>query len=228
MEMTTRMMRINRKLALAASLTAIVVGVGTGVAFAAAEESGGDNISPANTSTTATNSGNITFKGTVSGLSVTVTCKNSSISGTTPASGLGPANVNNPSFTNCSDNVFGNDTVTTNSTNGHWQVTFVDAANDEGLVIGSTTDEPAGHGSHSGDQIKITIPKAGAKFVAAGGFCTITVAPSGAVTIIGSYNDAGTLTFSSQSIPVSGSGCTATSSSMSGIYTFSPIIQDVS
>jgi len=219
MEMTTRMIRINGKLALAASLTAIVLGVGTGVAFATGENDT-DNISPANTSTTATNSGNITFKGTVSGLSVTVTCKNSSISGTTPASGLGPANINNPSFTNCSDNVFGNDTVTTNSTNGHWQVTFIDATNE--------TENPDSAEPNSGDSLRITIPKAGAKFVAAGGFCTITVAPSGAVTIIGSYNDAGTLTFSSQSIPVSGSGCTASSSSMSGTYTFNPGFHDVS
>lgn len=227
MEMTTRMIRINRKLALIASLTTIVVGVGTGVAFAATENDT-DNINPAGTSVTATNSGNITFKGTVSGLSVTVTCKNSSISGTTPATGLGPKNINNPSFTNCSDNVFGNDTVTTNSTNGSWQVTFIDATSDEGIVIGTTTDEPKGHGSHSGDSLRITIPKAGAKFVAAGGFCTITVAPSGPVTVTGTYNDVNTLTFSGASIPVSGAGCTASSSSMSGTYTFSPGIQDVS
>lgn len=47
MEMTTRMIRVTKKLTLAASLTAIVVGLGTGIAFAAAENDT-DGISPTN------------------------------------------------------------------------------------------------------------------------------------------------------------------------------------
>src|SRR6185437_10203057 len=151
MEMTTRMIRINRKLALAAGLTAVVVGLGTGIAFAAGDTD--DSISPANTAFTASNSTNIVFKGSINGLPITVTCKASSISGTTPASGLGPINIANPSFTMCTDSAFGTDTVTTNSTNGHWQLTFIDVANDE-----------SGTEPNTGDMLQITIPKAGATF----------------------------------------------------------------
>lgn len=240
MEMNTRMIRINKKLALAASLTAVVVGLGTGVAFAGAEESGGDNINPASTPFTASNSTNITFKGTINGVAITVTCTVASLSGTTPASGLGPVNISNPTFGSsaapCKDSAGGTDTVTTNSTNGPWQLTFCDEANDEGIVIGSTTDEPAGHPGHTGDAscktgdaLQITIPKAGATFrsTALSG-CTITAAPSGSANISGAYDDVNTLTFSSASIPVSGSGCFASSSAISGSYKSSINIQDVS
>lgn len=218
MEMTTRMIRIHKKLALAVSLTAIVAGLGTGIAFAAGDTD--DNISPANTSITANNSTNITFKGTINGISVTVTCTTSSISGTTPSSGLGPVNVNNPSFTGCRDTFGGTDTVTTNSTNGHWQLTFIDstATNEE------TQAEP-----NSGDKLQITIPKAGATFkssILPG--CTITAAPSGSASITGTYDDVSTLTISSASIPVSGSGCTASTSSMSGSYKSTPGFHDAS
>jgi hypothetical protein len=232
MEMTTRMIRINKGLALAASLTAVVVGLGTGVAFASAETDT-DNVNPANTAFTAGNSSNILFKGNVDGNPITVTCTVSGISGTTPATGLGPVNISNPIFGSsaapCKDSAGGTDTITTNSTNGPWQLTFVDLANDEGIVIGATTDEPAGHAVHTGDQIKITIPKAGAKFTSTAlSGCTITAAPGGPASITGAYDDVNRLAFSSASFTVSGSGCFASSSAISGSYQFTPDIQDVS
>ena len=218
MEMTTRMIRIHKKLAVAASLATIVVGVGTGMAFAAGDTD--DNISPASTNITASNTTNITFKGTINGIGITVTCTASSISGTTPATGLGPVNVNNPSFTGCKDTFGGTDTVTTNSTNGHWQLTFIDST-----ASGEETQaEP-----NSGDKLQITIPKAGATFkssILPG--CTITAAPSGPANVSGAYDDVSTLTITNASIPVSGAGCSASSSSMSGTYKSNPGFHDVS
>lgn len=76
------MIRINKRLALAASLTAVVVGLASGVAFAAGDSD--DNTSPTSTKVTADNSTNIIFRGTVGGQSVTVTCKNSSILAASP------------------------------------------------------------------------------------------------------------------------------------------------
>jgi hypothetical protein len=228
MEMTTPMIRINKKLALVASLTVVVAGLGTGVAFAANPEPSpnDDSISPANTSFTATST-NITFSGHINGTPITVKCTNSSISAKTLSSGLGPINISpDPTFGSCGSGLH----VNTNHNNGSWQLTFLDAASDEGIVIGSTTDEPAGHGTHSGDQIQITIPKAGATFT--DDFipgCTITVAPTGPVTISGTYDDVNTLTLNT-SVPVSHSGCTSDpTASVSGTYSSGTThIQDVS
>lgn len=201
------MVRISKKLTLAASLTAIVLGLGTGVAFAAAENDT-DGITPASTNFTSSST-SVTFSGTINGLPINVKCTSDSLTGTTPASGsgLGPFNINNPTFSSCGSGL----SVTTNNTNGSWQLTFVDAANDEGATEGS---------GQTGDQIKITIPKAGAKFtdIFIPG-CTITAAPTGSATITGTYDDVNTLTLSSASVPVSASGCTASSStSVSGTY----------
>lgn len=202
------MIRVSKKLTLAAGVTAIVLGLGTGIAFAAAENDT-DGITPASTNFTSSST-NITFKGTIDNIPITVTCSNSSISGTTPAAGggLGPFNINNPTFGNCGSGL----TVKTNNTNGHWQLTFVDAANDEGSTEGS---------GQTGDQIKLTIPKAGATFtdIFLPG-CTITVAPTGSASVTGTYDDVNTLTLSNASVPVSASGCTS-SSTTSATGTFS-------
>ena len=201
------MIRVNRKLVLVASLTAVVVGLGTGIAFAAAENDT-DGITPASTNFTSSST-NVTFSGTINGLPINVKCTSDSLTGKTPASGsgLGPFTINNPTFSSCGSGL----SVTTNSTNGSWQLTFVDAPNDEGATEGT---------GQMGDQIKITIPKAGAKFTDA--FipgCTITAAPTGAASITGAYDDVNTLTLSSASVPVSASGCTAASTTtVSGTY----------
>lgn len=142
-------------------------------------------------------------------------------------SGLGPVNINNPTFTNCTDNLGGTDGI---KTNGTWQVTFLDAANDEGIVIGDTTDEPSGHGTHSGDQIKVTIPRGGATFMSTAiPRCAITAAPTRSAPITGTYDDVNKVLFSNASFPVNGAGtCSASSSVIMGEYQVSPSLQDVS
>lgn len=205
--MTTRMIRISRKLTLAASLTAIVLGLGTGIAFAAGDTD--DNL-PANTPFTSSST-NVTFSGTINGLPINVTCTVDSLKGTTPMAptGLGPFNINNPVFSSCGSGL----SVTTNSTNGSWQLTFLDST--------ATNEETATEGSgQTGDQIKITMPKAGAKFTDT--FipgCTITAAPTGPASVTGIYDDVNTLKLSNASVPVSASGCTSSSTtSVSGTY----------
>jgi hypothetical protein len=217
MEMTTHMIRISKKLALAASLTAVVVGLGTGIAFASAETDT-DNITPANTSFVATST-NFVAKSTINGVPITVTCKSVTISGTTPASGLGPVNINNPSFSGCTDNLHETDIITTNSTNGPWRLTFIDAANDE------SQSEP-----NTGDQLQVTIPKAGATFQSSSiPGCTVIVASNGPATITGAYDDSNTLSFSNASIPVQGVGCTASSvTTISATFKFNINLHDVS
>lgn len=213
MEMTTRMIRINKKLALAASLTAVVVGVSTGVAFAAGDTD--DSISPPNTSFVATST-NFAVKVTVNGLPITITCKGVSLSGTTPGSGLGlmPIGV---SFSGCTTSTGGTVTVTMNTANGSWQLTFIDSA----ATGEETQTEP-----NTGDAMQITIPKAGATFTVSG--CTISVAPSGPVNVVGSYDDMGTLSFNGVSIPVSGAGCVVNSVTITGTFKFGPGLHDVS
>lgn len=223
MEMTARMIRINKGLALAASLTVVVVGLGTGVAFAATENDT-DNISPASTAFTASNSGNITFNGSLDGVSYTVTCTSSSLTATTPASGLGPVTLTNPpSFSGCTDNHGGTDTI---MTSGTWTLKFIDLANDEGISIGSTTDEPAMHAGHSGDSLQITIPAGGGVFTTTAlRGCTLTTK---ATTITGAYDDVNTVTFSGATINVSASGCFASNPTQSGKYSSNQNFQDVS
>lgn len=206
MEMTTRMIRISKKLALAGSLIAVVAGLATGVAFAAGDTD--DNISPVNTNITASAT-NITFKFTANGILVTVTCKNASISGTTPALGLGPINLNNPSFTGCTVS------ISTNNTNGPWQLTFIDAVNDE------SQSEP-----NSGDQLQITIPKAGATIISPVLGCVITLAPTGAVNIRVPYDDVNTFSLNGVSIPAA--GCGVSSVTVTGTFKVTPSLHDVS
>jgi len=94
----------------------------------------------------------------------------------------------------------------------------IDAANDE------TAIEP-----NKGDKLRLTIPKAGATFsssIVSG--CTITAAPTGPASVNGTYNDASTDTVKSASIPVTGAGCSASSSTLSATVVLSPSIHDVS
>jgi hypothetical protein len=212
------MIRISKKLALAASLTAVVVGLGTGVAFAAGDTD--DSISPASTAFTANNSTNIVFKGNVNGFPVTVTCKNSSISGSTPASGLGPVNINNPTFSGCTDSLGGTDTITTNSTNGHWQLTFLDS---------TATGEETQTEPNSGDSLQVTIPKGGATFTSTAlPGCVITVTVTVTVIITGTYDDVSIVVFTNVSISVKGAGCVAASFSISGSYKSTTNFHDAS
>ena len=42
--------------------------------------------------------------------------------------GLGPFTLAKPTFTGCTDNLGGTDTITSNITNGHWTATYVNSA----------------------------------------------------------------------------------------------------
>jgi hypothetical protein len=197
-------------------LAAVSLAAGTVIAVAAPHAvavSDVDNISPANKSVkgTATN-----FKaiGQINGLPVTVTCTSSTLTATTPATGLGPVTVK-PTFTGCRDSFGGTDTV---KIFGTWKLTFVDVANDEAQT------EP-----NAGDKLQVTIPKAGATFqssIVSG--CVITVAPTAPFSFSSKYDDVSKSTVNVK-LPVSGSGCSSSpTSTTTATYTLSPGIHDVS
>lgn len=142
------------------------------------------------------------FTGSIDGIPVTVTCTGFTGKGPVPATGLTVTLSAPPTFSGCTDSLGGTDTITTNQTNGKWKLAEVDSATE-------TTTEP-----NTGDKARLTIPKAGATFsssLVSG--CTITVAPTAAHSVTGSYNDSSTATVKNQSIPVSATGCSSASTS---------------
>lgn len=215
MEMTTRMRRVNKRLALAASLTAVVVGLATGVAFAQGDTD--DSISPASTNFTATQTTGAVFSFTLNGLPFTVTCKNASFSGRTPSSGLGPVNITNPIFSNCTDQGGNPVTVTTNSINGQWGTTFVDAPAESEI----TGTEP-----NTGDQLQILIPKAGITITSKFWPCGLSLPSTARTPITSTYDDVSTMTFQNASIPASAGSCTVSSVSLKVTFKFTPGFHD--
>jgi hypothetical protein len=153
-----------------------------------------------------------TFTGKVGPATVTQHCTSSTDSFKTPARGLGPVKVANPTFAGCTDSLGGTDTVTTNSTNGNWTEKFL-----------------------SKSRVQLTIPKAGATVtsslpVVAG--CVITVAPSGPAKIVGAYNNKNTTTFKNASLPASTSakcpgGAAKGTATYSATYVSTPNIKVV-
>lgn len=214
------MTKTRKRLAIVLSATAAIAALTTTTVLAAGDTD--DNISPPNTAFTATNSGNVTFSGTINGVPVTVTCTTSMISGVTPATGLGPKDISDPTFTGCTDSLGGNDTVKTNHNNGSWQLTFIDVANE--------AENPDASEPNTGDSLKLGIPKAGATVVSSVlSTCTITVAPTAPTSITGAYDDMTTVKFMNQSIATSGSGCTTSAASnMNGTYVSNVSFHDVS
>lgn len=151
----------------------------------------------------------MTFAGTINGLPITVTCTTFTGSGVAPPTGL-TVSIAPPTIGGCTDTLGGTDTVKTNATNGGWKVTE---------VIPTTNK----------DKIKLTIPKAGATFassIVSG--CLITAAPTKAAAVSGSYNNINTATVSKAPIPVSASGCTASSATTTATVVFSPNVTGVS
>jgi hypothetical protein len=155
------------------------------------------------------------FTGTIdSVINITVTCKSFKASGTTPTKGLVVDLAKSPTISSCTDSTGGTDTITTNTKNGKWVLTEVDATNDETAV----EPTPLTCKGTACDKGTLTIPKAGATFASSllSG-CVITVAPTKAVTVSGTYNDVNTITVKNASIPVVGnSKCTASASTISG------------
>jgi hypothetical protein len=186
-----------------------------GVVHAATNTDTGDHFTNAG----ATVTGNLksgttmTFNGTIDGLPVTVTCTTFTGSGKVPSTGL-TVSLAAPKISGCTDSLGGTDTV---KTTGTWKLTEVDAANDE------TATEP------NTDKVKLTVPKAGGSFSSSiVNGCTVTAAPTGPASITGSYNDKGTDTVKNASIPVSGSGCAASTSAVTATVVLSPGVSDAS
>ena len=196
------MLGIPRKPVLVLGAAAAVVAMTAATALAAGDTD--DSLSPANTSFTVSNSGNITFAGTINGLAITVTCTGVTMTAKTPASGLTASVTSNPVYSGCRDTFGGTDTVTSHGT---YSLTLKDAASD------STATEP-----NSGDQLTINIPNGGATFtsnILPG--CTITAQASTPTS--SSFNDKNSATYTKAPVNVTASGCTASSTtSLSGIF----------
>lgn len=211
-------LRATRKLALIVGTVATVVSLGAATALAADT---GDSLSPTNTSFNVANSGNITFTGIkVFGSPVTTTCTDVTLTGKTRASGLTADVTTNPNFDNagmdCTDSLGGTDTVTSSGT---WTLTLVDAASDEAQT------EP-----NAGDQLTINVPASGITFKSSFlSGCTITAKASTPTS--SSFNDSNSATFTNASIGINlGAGCfgvTGTTASMSGTFTTSTNIGDL-
>ncbi len=189
-------------------------------AWAASTDTDDHFSSPSGTVVTGTNKAgtDITFKGTINGLPITVNCTSFKASGKLPATGLSVTLSAPPAITGCKDTLGGTDTIKTNQTNGKWKVVEIDAANDENAT------EP-----NTGDKVSLVVPKAGATFtssIVSG--CTITAAPTKPASITGPYNDNGTVSDSNAPIPVSASGCSASTATVSGTILLSPAVHDVS
>jgi hypothetical protein len=202
----------------------LLVGVGfmAAVVAPAVIAAGGDSddhVSPPNTTIKGSlkPGTKVIFVGTVATIPVTEQCTASSTSGKTPASGL-TTTITRPTFTGCTDSLHGKDTV---KTTGTWKLTFIDAANDE-------TAEKAG------DKLKITIPIKGATVTStAAPGCSITVAPTAAASVTGSYNDVNTLTVTKAPVPArTSSGCPGgaktSTATFSATYVLTPHMHDVS
>lgn len=159
---------------------------------------GGAHVTPANkTIKVALKAGTeTTFTGKVATVTVTQHCTSSTDSFKTPAHGLGPVKVANPTFTGCTDSLGGNDTVTTSSANGNWTEKFLSAK-----------------------KVRLTIPKGGATVVSSivpG--CVVTVAPNAPASITGAFDGVKTTKFNNVSLPASTSG---TCGASTGTATFS-------
>jgi hypothetical protein len=207
----------------------LVVGVGVlaaVIAQAVVAQTGDtdDNVSPANTLIKGSlkPGTETTLTGTVDGATVTEHCKVSTTSGKTPATGLGPAPISPATYSGCTDNLNGTDTI---KTTGVWRLTGIDAPNDEANEV---------VGSASGDRIRIIIPVKGATVVSsAEPGCTLTAAPTKAAAVSGAYNDINTLTIKNNPLPFSTSagcpgGAVTGTGHFSATYVLTPGIHDVS
>jgi hypothetical protein len=199
------------------------VGLGAAVALASnagddAWGTGQDNQSWSASSTSFTFAGN----------GLNNNCTNDNASGTSTGAGTntgtgnnpdaGLINMNTPTFASC------NFTVTTNNTNGSWQIAFWSDAQPTGCPGGGGSDESS---TTIKDCVEIKIPRAGATINF--GLCTVTIAPAAAASVYGSVTEnpgtppsgKDTITFTNQSVPVS--GCGATTGTLNGSYTLNAV-----
>jgi hypothetical protein len=160
----------------------------------------GASVAPGTTIVGTSNS--VTFKGTINGIEITVTCTSFKDSAVVTAGANKSIDIPAPTITGCTDSLTGTDTITTNTTNGSWELKT----------------------NGKGNKLSLVIPKAGATFSSSVlSSCVVTAAPTAAVKVKGTYSSsAGTDTTNNVAIAVKGTGCTATSSSITTTVTFSP------
>jgi hypothetical protein len=122
--------------------------------------------------------------------------------------GLGPFTLNPPTFTGCTDNLGGTDTLKSNTTNGKWTTKYVNST-----------------GAPNPDKITIGIPKAGQTLVSSiAPACTLTVFPAAAGTVSGTYDNAGNLRITNATVAYSAVGTCPTGTG-TGNATFSTLLK---
>lgn len=148
--------------------------------------------------------------GTIDGIPITVKCSVFTASGSAPTTGMIKVTLPSPpKISSCTDSLGASDTVTTNQTKGKWKLTEVKS--------GSTIS------------LELTMPEGGATFsssLVSG--CVVTAAPTAAATISGAFKKTGTLkgvdTVEDAPIPVSATGCSASSpSTISATVDLAPV-----
>ena len=190
-----------RGMALVAGIAAAVIAAGTPFAHASttAAEDGADTFNVAKGTAVTATSTKIVFS--VPQASLTITCTASSLSGKTGAGltiGIGPGTFND-GIKPCNDTLGFSDSFKSNTTNGAWMLIERDFTNS------GSGDEGMPEPNATGDRLVIRIPKAG--LVDTNNWpCTLTFAPTAAVSVSGTYNDAGTFTIKGAKTPVSVSG----------------------
>jgi hypothetical protein len=128
--------------------------------------------------------------GPLTGVVSTCTASTTKFQMNTKGGGLGPFTLTNPTFTGCTDNLGGTDTLTSNNTNGPWTATYVNST-----------------GSPNPDQIRIGVPQAGQTLVSTfAPSCTVTLFPAAAGSVLGSYDNAGNLQITNQTLSYDAEG----------------------
>lgn len=195
------------------------VSAGSVLAYAAAEDEPDTFNVVSGTLVKATNSASLTIVANTSAGSARVTCEVSTFSGKTGKTlgfGITPAKLSDRSGSPCSDSLGLTDTFTSS---GAWAIKEADRSDDEGFAEPNTT----------GDQLVITVPKSGlVDHNSSSANCTITVAPTAAIAITGTYNDKGLYAIQGVKIPVKTSGCPVSGSSatLTVTYKLSPAVYD--
>jgi hypothetical protein len=183
------MSRLTKTIVAIAGTVALVFGIST-AAFASL---------PAGTTVTGSlKSGtDMTFKGDIDSIPITVSCTKFSASGKVPKKKSDTVTLSKPPTINgCTDSSGGTDTITTSGT---WTLTIAAKT----LTLG--------------------IPKAGATFKSSIlSSCTIIAEPSAAAGVKGKYNGKNTDTVTNAKIKTKGSGCTSTTATTTATVILSP------
>jgi hypothetical protein len=139
----------------------------------------------------------MTFKGDIDSIPITVSCTKFSAKGKVPAKASDSLKLSAPpTITGCTDSSGGTDTI---KTSGSWTLTVAAKA----LTLG--------------------IPKAGATFKSSIlSSCTITAEPSAAGGVKGVYNGTNTDKVTNAKIPTKGTGCTSTTATTSATVVLTP------